>query len=97
MEKGAIIKHNIKNANKTGSWRSYRPIISEEGCIGCGTCVKYCPEACIDFIERKDAGAENSQGKKKSKMLAKIGYDFCKGCGVCADVCPVKVIAMKKE
>jgi len=75
-----MIKHNIKKAMDTGSWRNKTPIVDRKKCIGCGTCVKFCPEACIILKEKK----------------AVIDYKFCKGCGVCAEVCPVKAIAMKK-
>lgn len=81
MEKGATIKHDIKKAPKTGDWRNAHPIVDKEKCIGCGTCVKFCPEAVISLKNKK----------------AEIDYYFCKGCGVCAEVCPVKAILMKKE
>jgi len=82
-EKGATMKHDISKAPKTGDWRYMKPEINKEKCTGCGTCVKYCPEAVIDLEgENKKAG---------------IDYHFCKGCGVCAAVCPVKAIIMKKE
>jgi len=88
MEKGAIIKHKIKNATDTGSWRNQTPNLDKKTCIGCGTCVKYCPDACIILKEIKNAG----DNKKK---IAEIDTKFCKGCGVCAEVCPVKAIDMK--
>lgn len=37
--------------NKTGGWRSVRPIIDYEKCNACMICWKFCPDACI---ERKD-------------------------------------------
>jgi 2-oxoacid:acceptor oxidoreductase delta subunit (pyruvate/2-ketoisovalerate family) len=37
--------------NKTGDWRSERPII--ENCSGCGKCTEICPEACIKIIDKK--------------------------------------------
>ena len=79
MEEGAIIKHDIKKAPKTGDWGIEVPIVSEK-CIACGTCVSFCPEAVIEIGDQKKAV---------------IDYKFCKGCGVCASVCPVKAILMK--
>ena len=32
--------------SETGSWRSFRPVVSER-CVRCGTCVGICPEASI--------------------------------------------------
>lgn len=86
MEKGAIIKHDIKKAADTGSWRNFTPEVDTEKCIGCGNCVKYCPDGCILFKDREDG---------KPTKLAEIDPEFCKGCGVCAQVCPVKAIDMK--
>jgi pyruvate ferredoxin oxidoreductase delta subunit len=68
-------------SNKTGSWRTLKPRVLFEKCIGCGTCVRFCPEGCIKLINKKST----------------IGYDYCKGCGICAIECPVKAIVMEKE
>lgn len=95
MEKGAVIKHNIKKAADTGSWRYLKPVIDKNKCVGCGTCVKHCPEACIILKKRKEA--KKNASLKLSKNIAEIDYDFCKGCGVCAEECPFKAIKMEKE
>ncbi len=111
MEVGAIIKHDLKKAPKTGSWRYMKPEVDREKCIGCATCLPFCPDACIEMVEC------NKEQEKKAKLPARIatpahttsvsmpggrsvaGVDFewCKGCGVCAQVCPVKAILMKKN
>lgn len=75
------IKHDLKKAPQTGSWKYMKPEVDEKKCIGCGTCVKFCPEATIELDKNKKS---------------KIDYEWCKGCGVCAEVCPVKAIIMKK-
>ena len=92
MEEGAIIKHNLKKAPITGYWRYAKPVVNNKKCIGCGKCVKYCPEACIELINNQKLTANNKKGK-----VASIDYCFCKGCGVCARECPVKAIKMEKE
>lgn len=89
MEEGAIIKHDIEKVPKTGSWRYMKPEVEKEKCIGCATCVGFCPEASITVVS--DQGTANKKGK------AEIDYEYCKGCGVCAEVCPVKAILMKKN
>jgi len=92
MEKGAVIKHDIKKAPRTGDWRYLKPEVDEKKCIACGTCVKFCPEAVISL-----EACNIKQKTKKSiepKKIASIDYDFCKGCGVCANVCPTKAIRM---
>ena len=67
--------------NKTGSWRTIRPIVDTDKCIKCGICWKDCPDVAI-FVE--DEGAV-------------VDYDYCKGCGICAEECPVDAIVMEKE
>jgi pyruvate ferredoxin oxidoreductase delta subunit len=35
-------------AGKTGTWRTFKPILDVASCKKCGNCILYCPEACID-------------------------------------------------
>jgi pyruvate ferredoxin oxidoreductase delta subunit len=100
MEKGAVIKHDIKKSPITGHWRYARPVVDKKKCVGCGTCVKYCPEAAIGLETRdsqRDTRKEKNSTKLRATGVATINYHFCKGCGVCARECPVKAIKMKKE
>lgn len=46
--RGAATKEKLTD-NKTGSWRSQRPIVDKEKCIACGQCVANCPEPCIEL------------------------------------------------
>jgi len=68
-------------ASMTGTWRTFRPVVDEDKCIGCGVCDMYCPEASIEIV----------------KKIAQINYDYCKGCGVCANECPQDAISMIPE
>jgi len=72
--------------NKTGSWRTYQPIVDQNICIGCSRCAKLCPEGCIAMKLNKD-----------KKIKAQPDYNYCKGCGLCAAECPVKAIKMIKD
>jgi 2-oxoacid:acceptor oxidoreductase delta subunit (pyruvate/2-ketoisovalerate family) len=67
--------------NKTGSWRTFRPVVNEEKCVSCMLCWKFCPDACIEIVMEKP----------------KINYDYCKGCGICAEECPKEAIEMVEE
>jgi len=94
MEKGAVIKHDIKKAPKTGEWRYMKPKVLEEKCTACKVCVPFCPEAAIELMNIKNVG-----GKVPAKIrkIIEIDYDFCKGCGVCSDICPERAIIMQKN
>lgn len=72
--------------NKTGLWRTVRPVINYVTCknkgLKCGICRKFCPEPAILIGE---------DGK------VTIDYDHCKGCGICSQECPLKAIEMQPE
>jgi len=87
----SVIKNNLDKAPKTGDWKYLSPGVDAEKCIGCGTCVLFCPEAAIRLRENKHPGKN-----KNSKGIASIDMDWCKGCGVCAVECPSRAIIMKK-
>ncbi|RLI98369.1 MAG: pyruvate synthase [Candidatus Aenigmatarchaeota archaeon] len=85
VNEGAVIKEpGSAKENKTGTWRTFRPVISDK-CAGCGICTWYCPENCIKIVEK--------DGKKR----AVIDYDYCKGCLICVNECPTKAATAKKE
>ncbi len=68
--------------NKTGGWRSFRPVLNKEKCVNCMICWLNCPD---DSIVVKDG-----------QMLG-FDYDYCKGCSICSNVCPTKAIDMVPE
>jgi pyruvate ferredoxin oxidoreductase delta subunit len=81
---GAVVrKPGNQTENKTGSWRSFRPIVMKDKCIGCKMCEMHCPDAAI-----KVAQADNK---------ANVDYDYCKGCLICEEICPVKAIRSETE
>jgi len=72
----------IGATGKTGSWRTFTPLIDYDECSRCRTCWLHCPEAVISLDE---------------DGTPHIDLDYCKGCGCCAEVCPKKCIAMIRE
>ncbi len=80
LTQGALIR-DLKRIreNKTGSWRSLKPIWNKEKCINCYRCWMHCPDAAIIIKNDKVVG---------------INYDYCKGCGICAHECPRKIQAI---
>jgi pyruvate ferredoxin oxidoreductase delta subunit len=47
-----ICEFGTSKNNKTGNWRTFKPIVSDT-CIGCGLCTKMCPEGCIKIENGK--------------------------------------------
>jgi Pyruvate/2-oxoacid:ferredoxin oxidoreductase delta subunit len=56
-------------------------VIDPEVCIGCGTCVEWCPT---------EAVALNADG------AAEVDEKACFGCGVCSRFCPEEAVALKE-
>jgi len=52
---------NLKE-NKTGSWRSFRPVIDQSKCISCGMCRKFCPDVCIDLTPKATVDYDYCKG-----------------------------------
>lgn len=72
---GTVPRGGTAMMNKTGDWRTKRPVFHEENCIHCLFCYVYCPDMAIIVEDGKMAGSD---------------YDYCKGCGICANECPGK-------
>ncbi len=79
---GAFANGGTAVENKTGGWRTFKPVLDRDKCVDCMICWLNCPD---DSIIVRD-----------SKMLG-FDYDYCKGCGICANVCPRKAIDMVSQ
>ena len=66
---------------KTGSWRTFKPVIDQEKCNVCLICWSFCPDGVIT---------------KTSGGLG-VDYDYCKGCGICSEECPLGAIEMVRD
>lgn len=74
--------------NKTGPWRTKKPLTDLNVCIGCSLCAKICPEGCILM---------KPSLKFNGKLKPETDYDYCKGCALCVHECPVKAIKMEND
>lgn len=83
-----IAKPNTTLTNRTGAWRTEKPVTDLATCVGCSLCAKICPEGCIEM------GKNAAHG---DKLKPETDYGYCKGCGLCAHECPVKAIKMVKD
>ena len=70
---------NLTSIN--AGWRSKRPIINTNQCVGCFQCYLYCPDGVIS---------------KKGSVVS-VDYDYCKGCGICHKMCKLDAIYMVDE
>ncbi len=76
-----VVSFYSSKTNKTGSWRTLKPVLNKKKCISCLICWKFCPDAAILL--------------RKGKPV--IDYKFCKGCGICVEECPTKAIFWEEE
>lgn len=84
-----IVEPGSTMNNKTGSWKTFKPVFNHDTCINCGKCEMNCPDGCI--FEVKNETNANGKNFRESDL------DYCKGCGICETVCPVKAITMELE
>ncbi|MFA5613724.1 MAG: 4Fe-4S binding protein, partial [Methanoculleus sp.] len=47
-ERLALSRPREASSGKTGSWRTFRPVVDREACNACGLCAQYCPDGVID-------------------------------------------------
>jgi pyruvate ferredoxin oxidoreductase delta subunit len=58
---GAVIETpGSTTANKTGGWRTFKPVRNKECCIKCGLCWVYCPDNAIN--QEFDANLDYCKG-----------------------------------
>ncbi len=82
---GAVVdKPGSADSNKTGSWRTFKPVITDR-CVACGICTWYCPDSAIEVRQ--------VNGKRK----AVVNYDYCKGCLICMNECPHDAIEKEMD
>jgi len=91
---GCVAPPGESLANKTGAWRTQRPVFKHTTFIGCRACELVCPEGCI-FEDPKHAHV--LEEKKREVHNWDFDPDYCKGCGMCAVECPVNDIDMVME
>ena len=91
---GCVAPPGMSVLNKTGAWRTNRPVFKHVACIGCRACEIVCPEGCVF----EDPVNKHMVEKLKREMPNRdFDLDYCKGCGMCAAECPVKDIDMVPE
>jgi pyruvate ferredoxin oxidoreductase delta subunit len=83
LNTGAVIREpGSASRYRTGSWRTFRPVIDQKKCIKCSLCWQNCPDAAI-YVD------------KRGNYM--VNYDYCKGCLICVRECPAKAIGKELE
>ncbi len=78
----SIVVPGSARHNRTGDWRSSRPIWKHDKCAKCGLCAVSCPEGCI-------VGGGDGHPV--------VDLEYCKGCGICVHECRRGCIAKSEE
>ncbi|MCK4758288.1 MAG: DUF362 domain-containing protein [Thermoplasmata archaeon] len=79
---GAIKNIGMGFGSRAGKQQMHsdvNPKVNDEKCIGCKTCLKWCPEDAITIVDGK----------------ALISQEKCIGCGECMISCPTKAINVR--
>lgn len=80
-ERLALSRPVKASSGKTGSWRTFRPVIDREVCNACGLCILYCPDAAIsedleiDLDFCKGCGICANECPKKAIEMVREGQD----------------------
>lgn len=82
----AIRTFNIRTAVVTSNWFAQ---IDENGCIGCGACIRACPVEAI-YLEKANSNIKHSS-------TAVCEQSLCLGCGVCYSACKLGCIKLEKR
>ena len=59
-----------------------RPVINEDECSGCGTCVDSCPNGVLELV---------------GDYAKSVNDDDCTACGTCAEECPMEAIEIEED
>ena len=59
-----------------------RPIITNEDCTACGSCVEACPNGVLEIVDTK---------------VEVVNEDECVACEACIEECPMGVITKIEE
>jgi ferredoxin len=66
---------------------NYLPVLDDELCNGCGSCVDVCPVTALSLVSANDP-------HKKKRRLARLDENACLGCGVCVRNCSKNAIRL---
>lgn len=59
-----------------------KPIVNEDECSGCGTCVDSCPNGVLELGD---------------DVVKVANEEDCDGCGTCVEECPMEAIVVEED
>ena len=71
--------------------------VDRDKCIGCGKCVKICPQQLIALVPAENTiqpFCSGTLGAKETRAACDAG---CIGCGICERVCPVGAMHVEEQ
>lgn len=66
--------------------------VNEEKCVGCGLCVKTCPQKIIRLFPAEDTIRPLCSNADPGKEARAVCDNSCIGCGICEKNCPAGAI-----
>jgi ferredoxin len=69
--------------------------IDRDKCVGCGLCVKVCPQGIIGFVLPEDTISPKCSNKDAGAAARKACESGCIGCGICEKNCPAGAITVE--
>ncbi|WP_297981596.1 4Fe-4S binding protein [uncultured Methanobrevibacter sp.] len=105
IDKDDSVKYNLKEVKVPHRTLKMEDIsIDREICIGCGSCLKYCPTNAISLRDKAyieahgelcpETGAIDSED---GHMFSYIDKNRCCACGSCANLCIQGAISLKRN
>jgi NADH-quinone oxidoreductase subunit I len=73
-----------------------RPGLVFDKCIGCGICMRICPNRCIDLLLVDDLKTVEGKAPEKVKR-PRVNVGRCMMCGYCAEYCPTNAMIVTPE
>ncbi len=73
-----------------------RPGLIFDRCIGCGICMRICPNRCIDLLLVDDLKTVEGKAPEKVKR-PRVNVGRCMMCGYCAEYCPTNAMIVTPE
>lgn len=71
--------------------------IDEEKCIGCGLCVKACPQEIIHIHLADNPFVVKCSNKEKGAAAKNSCEASCIGCGICVKNCPADALKLEEN